>query len=1030
MSEEEKQYPPKQQSTYQLIVDADDFTVLSSYDSVPKDDANYQSEAALERRLIRILDEQGIKHLPITSENELIANLKQCLEDLNGIRFSDNEWDVFFKGYLSNSADGVAEKTFRFQRDFRYALKRDDGTTKNIQIVDKENVNRNRVQVINQYVPGGGTHENRYDVTLLVNGLPLVHVELKKRGGSIREAFNQINRYGRESFWADSALFEWVQLFIISNGTLTKYYANTTRQAHVRKLADSNPATRRRQTGSFEFTSYWADAQNRVITDLEDFARTFLAKRTLMSVLCRYCVLTVDGDLMVMRPYQIAATERVLNRVLIGESNKRLLGKLAAGGYVWHTTGSGKTLTSFKCAQLASGMAGVDKVLFVVDRKDLDYQTMREYEKFEKGAVNGSRSSKILEQNLSDPGKRIHVTTIQKLDAFIKKYPEHPVYTQHVVIIFDECHRSQFGDMHVAITKRFKNYHIFGFTGTPIFAANSGAGKYANLKTTEQAFGDCLHRYTIVDAIRDENVLPFRISYINTVKAAPTIKPEQVEGIDSEEAMLAPQRIANIADYIVEHMDQATKRGAKSYVLKYEDGAGRSASRRVKGFNSLLACQSIPAAKAYYSAIKLMQEELGTDYKVALIYSWAPNAEADDFTDDEEMDPSGLSASDRDFLAGAIEDYNKAFDTSFSTDGDGFDGYYKDLSMRMKSREVDLLIVVNMFLTGFDAKCLNTLWVDKRLRQHGLIQSFSRTNRILNSIKSYGNIVCFRNIEQEVEDALGLFGDKEASGIVVLKPYAEWMEDYRKAVDELREKLAAGEKPFGEQAEKDFVRLWSYILRLRNILAAWDEFSDDDVLGAREVQDYQSVYNELWEKYRKRREAELESITDDLEFEMELVKQVEVGIDYILMLVAKYHDSNCTDREVYADISRAIDASPTLRDKRALIEHFIMTVSVTDENVHEAWHEYVVKERDKELESIIEEEKLDHDATVVFIRRAWNDGYVRETGTDIMKLLPKGGGQSLFSKAATGLAATRERVLEKLKAFFERFREIAPMDED
>ena len=1017
------------QSTYQVLIDSDDACVLSSYEPVPKDDVHYQSEAALEARLIRLLGEQGVAHLPISSEDELVANLRRCLEELNGITFSEAEWATFFKGYLANGSDGVPEKTEKFQHNWRYPLKRDDGTTKNISIVDKDNINRNRVQVINQYVPDGGTYENRYDVTILVNGLPLVHIELKRRGGSIREAFNQIERYGRESFWAGSALFEWVQLFVISNGTLTKYYSNTTRTAHVAKQAETRGSTRRRQSGSFKFTSYWADARNHLICDLEDFARTFLTKRTLLSVLTRYCVLTVSGDLMAMRPYQIAATEAVLTRVLIGESNPKLLGTQAAGGFVWHTTGSGKTLTSFKCAQLASAMEGVDKVLFVVDRKDLDYQTMKEYEKFEKGAVNGSASSAVLERNLSDPTKRIHVTTIQKLDALIRKHPRHDVYGQHVVIIFDECHRSQFGDMHVAITRRFKNYHLFGFTGTPIFSANAGGGRYANLTTTRQAFGDCLHQYTIVDAIRDENVLPFRVSYVNTLKHKEGAKTQQVEGIDTEEAMLDDRRIELVSRYVLDHFDQATKRGGKSFVLKYEDGSGRAVSRRVRGFNAILATQSIPFAKAYYAKIRELQEKAGTDYRVALIYSWAANAETEDFTADEEMDTSGLSKSDREFLDGAIADYNAAFGTSFSTEGkggksgEGFDNYYKDLSMRMKSREVDLLIVVNMFLTGFDAKCLNTLFVDKRLKQHGLIQAFSRTNRILNSVKSFGNIICFRDLEQEVDSALALFGDRDASGIVVLKPYGEWMADYADAVDSLHDMLAAGELPLGEAAEKAFIRAWGLILRLRNVLSAFDEFQGGDLLAAREVQDYQSVYNTLWEKYHKRKKAQLASIVDDVEFEMELVKQVEVGIDYILMLVAKYHASNCQDKEIRADIDRAIAAAPTLRDKRELIDKFIEGINVTGAS-REAWVEFVEGERDAQLADIIAEERLDEAKTVSLMRRAWDEGYVRETGTAVMGILPKGSGGSLFSKK-DGLSQNLARVLEQLRGFFDRFHEIA-----
>ena len=1023
----------KPQSTYKLVVDADDQTVLSEYEALPKDEEGFQSEAALEQRLLDILVAQGVQHLPIHSEGELVANLRACLEELNGIAFSDSEWKQLFDGYLSNGNDGPGEKTEKFQRNHRYSLARDDGTVKNVNIVDKENVNRNKVQVINQYVPEGGTHGNRYDVTILVNGLPLVHVELKKRGGSLREAFNQIDRYGRESFWAGSALFEWVQLFVISNGTLTKYYSNTTRASHVAKMADANPATRRKATGSFKFTSYWADARNKPIHDLEDFARTFMAKRTLLAVLTRYCVLTVDGDLMVMRPYQIAATERVLNRILVSEMNPKMLGNPTAGGYVWHTTGSGKTLTSFKCAQLASQMDEVDKVLFVVDRKDLDYQTIREYDKFEKGAANGNRSTKVLTGQLDDDNCRIIVTTIQKLTTFIKKNAKHKVYDRHVVLIFDECHRSQFGDMHLAITKKFRKYHIFGFTGTPIFPENAGAGKHVELRTTAQAFGDQLHSYTIVDAIRDENVLPFRVSYVSTVKPVDDIAHEDVEGIDTEQVLLSPERISNVVAYVLSHYAQATKRSGKAYVLKYEDKGGRSASRTVQGFNSLFCCQSIQAAKLYYEEFKRQMAEPGSEkLKVGLIYSWAPNAEVDETgtIEDEDTDVTGMPQSDRDFLEAAIKDYNDMFKTKFSTEGDGFDNYYKDVSMRLKNRELDMLIVVNMFLTGFDAKPMNTLWVDKRLKMHGLIQAFSRTNRILNSVKAFGNVVCFRNLEGEVEHALGLFGDKDAGGLVLLKPYDDWMADYREAVDKLHDMLDSGEKPVGDLAENEFVKLYSTVLRIRNILLAWDEFRQDDMMTERELQDYQSVYVEIWEKRRDKSKAKKDSIIDDVEFEMELVKQVEVGIDYILALVVKYHEENCQDKEIRADIDRAIASSPTLRDKRDLIMAFIDTMSVGGDRVKEQWLRHVVKSRDEELERIIDEERLDRYETVQFVRRAWHDGYVHETGTDVMRLLPKGGGGSLFSKAKTGLTATRERVLDKLKEFYERFCDIAPEPDD
>ena len=588
--------------------------------------------------------------------------------------------------------------------------------------------------MLHQYEETAGNHDTRYDVTVLVNGLPLVHIELKRRGVAIREAFNQIKRYQRDSFWAASGLFEYVQIFVISNGTHTKYYSNTTRSSHIKEQGEGRNKTKK-TSNSFEFTSFWADGNNKVIADLVDFTKMFFAKHTLLSILTRYCVFTSENLLLVMRPYQIAATERILNRIEVSTTYKQY-GGIEAGGYIWHTTGSGKTLTSFKTAQLASKLPYIDKVLFVVDRKDLDYQTMKEYDRFEKGAANSNTSTAVLQRQMEDPDARIIITTIQKLDIFVRKNKGHAAFRQHFVIIFDECHRSQFGDMHQAITKAFKNYHLFGFTGTPIFSVNAGTGKNPELRTTQQAFGDKLHTYTIVDAINDGNVLPFRIDYVNTVKEKDDVKDSQVRAIDIEKAMGAPERIREIVRYTLEHFDQKTKRNS-FYTLK---------GQRMAGFNSIFAVSSIPIAMKYYTEFKRQLTEQHRDLTIATIFSFAANEDdPEDALPEEGFETDALDKTARDFLDAAIQDYNQTFHVNFDTSADKFQNYYKDLSQRVKAREVDLLIVVNMFLTGFDATTLNTLWVDKNLKMHGLIQAFSRTNRILNSVKTYGNIVCFRN---------------------------------------------------------------------------------------------------------------------------------------------------------------------------------------------------------------------------------------------------------------------------------------------
>ncbi|WP_421743045.1 type I restriction endonuclease subunit R [Cellulomonas sp.] len=1006
---------------FEPIALSSESTIVAEFEADPSATTRHQSEAELEAELIRLLREQAYEYLPFTSEADLVANLRSQLEALNHMTFTNAEWKRFFTERISGEKDGIVEKTIRIQEDHVQLLKRDDGSSKNVTLLDKTRVHNNRLQVINQYevpavagVDGTPQRANRYDVTILVNGLPLVHIELKRRGVDIREAFNQINRYQRDSFWSGSGLFEYVQLFVISNGTLTKYYSNTTRAQHLDEHAKAKRG--RRTSNSFEFTSWWADATNMPITDLVGFTKTFLAKHSLLNVLTKYCVLTADRMMLVLRPYQIAATERILSRIETS-TNLKQFGTLAAGGYVWHTTGSGKTLTSFKTAQLASRLGDVGKVLFVVDRKDLDYQTMREYDRFEKGAANSNSSTAVLKRQLEDPSARIIITTIQKLSTFVAKNKGHAIYSGHVVIIFDECHRSQFGDMHAAITKAFKRYHLFGFTGTPIFAANAGTGGNPRLRTTAQAFGDKLHTYTIVDAISDKNVLPFRIDYVNTVKVGAVVD-KQVSAIDTEKALLDPARVRMVTQYVLDHFDQKTKRN-QTYALK---------ERRVAGFNALFATASIEAAKIYYNMVGRVQEDLpeAKRLKVGLIFSYATN-EAEDETavgllGEEEFETHGLDASSRDFLEDAIQDYNAMFGTSFDTSAEKFQNYYKDLSLRMKNREIDLVIVVNMFLTGFDATTMNTLWVDKNLRAHGLVQAYSRTNRILNSVKTYGNIVSFRDLEQETNDAIALFGNRDAAGIVLLRPYGEYFGEYAEKVTELRERFPLGVQIAGEQAQKDFIAVFGALLRLRNILLSFDDFAGNQILTDRDLQDYQSIYLDLYQSFRRTDTAERESINDDVVFEIELIKQVEINVDYILMLVEQHRAAkgNGEDREIKATIDRAIDSSPSLRNKKDLIEEFVDRLSV-DEDVADGWRTYVAAKRAAELERIITEENLKPDQTRAFIDTAFRDGQVRATGTAITTILPP---VSRFAKGSNH-GTKKQTVIDKLTAFFDRFFDLA-----
>lgn len=1029
---------------YNVMIDDNESTVVAKYTPSKRQDDFYQSETQLEREFIKNLQLHGYEYINLTDETSLLVNLRTQIERLNNYNFSNSEWQRFCNEYLINKNDGIIQKTRKIQMDERHSFKLDNGATKNIAIIDKKNKHNNHLQVINQYEQNKGNHNTRYDVTILVNGLPLIHVELKRRGVAIREAFNQINRYQRDSFWAASGLYEYVQIFVISNGTHTKYYSNTTRNQHINEF--SSGANRGKKTSnSFEFTSFWADANNMVIADLVDFTKTFFAKHTILNILTQYCVFTSEDLLLVMRPYQIVATERILNRIAISTNYKKT-GTIDAGGYIWHTTGSGKTLTSFKTAQLATEMTDIDKVIFVVDRKDLDYQTMKEYDRFAKGSANSNTSTNVLTEQLTksngatlksgQTNQPIIVTTIQKLDVFIGKNKKHDIYSKHIVIIFDECHRSQFGDMHKRIVKHFKNYHMFGFTGTPIFAVNAASSGKPSMRTTPQAFGDKLHTYTIVDAINDGNVLPFRIDYVNTVKMADEIKDTQVRAIDVERAMSAPERVTEIVKYILDHFNQKTKRNDNQSFYEYritENVAEMAASKysavhekkvatQVNGFNSIFAVASISMAMQYYDEFKRQMNESGKRLRVATIFSFSPNEE----DPDENFDNSKLDKTSRDFLDYAIADYNDMYFVNYDTSSYKFQNYYKDLSLRMKNREVDLLIVVNMFLTGFDATTLNTLWVDKNLKQHGLIQAFSRTNRILNSVKTFGNIVCFRDLKQATDDAISLFGNKEAGGIVLLKTYNDYyngfeengkqIKGYKELIEMITTVYPLGVAIIGELAQKDFISLFGAILRLKNILSVFDDFIGNEILSNRDFQDYMSIYLDLYQSFRKKTDADKENINDDVIFELELVKQIEVNIDYILILVEKYHHTNCTDKNILTDIQKAIDSSINLRSKKDLIEDFIAHINVNTD-VDKDWKAFVQARCKADLEALIVEKKLRPEKTRHFIKNAFRDRYLKTTGTDIDQILPP---VSRFNQSGKR-SEKKQIVIDKLTVFFEKF---------
>ena len=1013
-----------------IISENPNSTVITEYKFEDSLNKSYQSEAELEKEFIKTLQEQSYEYLKIHTESELIMNLRLQLEKLNKYKFTENEWNQLYSTIIANNNDGILEKTRKIQEDYIQPIILDDGSPKNIYLIDKANIHNNSLQVINQY-ENSGNHDNRYDVTILVNGFPMVHIELKRRGVPIREAFNQINRYQRDSFWSGCGLYEFIQIFVISNGTNTKYYSNTTRDKHI-------SGSTKKSANTFEFTSYWADQHNTAIIDLIDFTKTFFAKHTILSVITKYCVFTAENELLVMRPYQIVATEKIINKIQIAH-NYKWYGNVKAGGFIWHTTGSGKTLTSFKTSILASKLDFIDKVLFVVDRKDLDYQTMKEYDKFQKDCANSNANTKVLEKQLKDSNAKIIITTIQKLDSFIKKNPSHEAFDKQIVFIFDECHRSQFGDMHKNIIKKFNNYYIFGFTGTPIFASNSLTRKGIQY-TTEQLFGDKLHTYTIVNAINDKNVLPFKYEYIKTVEMKDDIKDEKISAIDKNKILLAPERIQKVTQYIIDHFAIKTKTN-ESYVMntlsnvidvaKSNKVKEEKVKKNVNGFNSLFATDSIEMAQKYYAEFKKNNSH---KLKVALIYSYGVNDEVEDILEDENSESTdNLNKSDRDFLQMAIEDYNKMFGTTYDTSSEKFQNYYKDLSLRMKNKEIDILIVANMFLTGFDAKTLNTLWVDKNLKYHGLLQAFSRTNRILNSVKTFGNIVCFRDLEHELEESLALFGDSNASSIVLLRKYEDYyygydeegksFVGYESLVEELKEKFPIGQLILGETNQKEFIKLYGAILKVMNILSAFDRFQNDNLLLPREIQDYHSMYIDLYNELRPKKDGEKVDVIDDVVFEMELIKQIEVNIDYILGLIEKYHESNMQDKEILVTINKAIMSSPDLRNKKDLIEEFISSLD-GGSKVYEDFTEFMNSKKKEELDKIIDDENLNPDETYEFVKRSFEKGKIETVGTEIAEILPP---MSIFTPTGDR-QKKKASVIDKLVNFFNRFFNITNND--
>ncbi|WP_312702809.1 type I restriction endonuclease subunit R [Stutzerimonas nitrititolerans] len=1020
------------------IAESSNFIVLDKYSHEWKVAESYQSEGDLEREFIQDLQNQGYEYLPAISTPEaLLANVRVQLQALNNVQFSGGEWLRFVETWLDKPSDGIVEKTRKIHDDYIHDFVFDDGRIQNIYLLDKKNIARNKVQVIKQFEQAG-SHANRYDVTILVNGLPLVQVELKKRGVAIREAFNQVHRYSKESFNSEHSLFKYLQLFVISNGTDTRYFANTTQ----------------RNKNSFDFTMNWAKADNSLIRDLKDFTATFFQKHTLLNVLLHYSVFDVSDTLLVMRPYQIAATERILWKIRSSHQAKNW-SNTESGGFIWHTTGSGKTLTSFKAARLATELDFIDKVFFVVDRKDLDYQTMKEYQRFSPDSVNGSDSTAGLKRNLEKDDNKIVVTTIQKLNNLMKSEGDLPIYGKQVVFIFDECHRSQFGEAQKNLKKKFKKFYQFGFTGTPIFPENA-----LGAETTASVFGRELHSYVITDAIRDEKVLKFKVDYNDVRPQFKAIETEQDEkklsAAENKQALLHPDRIREIAQYILNNFRQKTHRLH----------AGN------KGFNAMFAVSSVDAAKLYYECFRELQKDSDKPLKVATIFSFAANEEQDAIGDiqDESFEVSAMSSSAKEFLNAAIADYNALFKTNFSVDSNGFQNYYRDLAKQVKAKEIDLLIVVGMFLTGFDAPTLNTLFVDKNLRYHGLMQAYSRTNRIFDATKTFGNIVTFRDLEQATIDAITLFGDKNTKNVVLEKSYQEYMEGFtdvatgearRGFMDVVRELETRFPDPAAIEKEADkkaFAKLFGEYLRVENVLQNYDEFAslkalqsvdiadpaaveafkakhylDDDDLAAlqaitlpaeRKIQDYRSTYNDVRDWLRRQKSAEEKDKStidwDDVVFEVDLLKSQEINLDYILELIFEHNKKTRSKAELVDEVRRVIRASLGNRAKESLLVDFINQTDLDQigdkASVIDAFFTFAQAEQQREAQELIEAESLNAEAARRYITTSLKREFASDSGTELNGVLPK------MSPLNPQFLTKKQSVLQKIAAFVEKFK--------
>lgn len=985
--------------------------ILANYEEILQVQDTYQSEKELEDGMIRDLENQGYERFYGKTSEELYKNLKIQIERLNKVTFTDKEWERFLVEYLDCPNDGMIEKTRKIQENYIYDFIFDDGHLKNIKIIDKKNIHNNILQVCNQ-IKQKGKHKNRYDVTILVNGLPLVHIELKKRGVSLHEAFSQIDRYGKESFNAENSLYKFVQIFVISNGTYTRYFANTTAQ----------------NKNHYEFTCEWADAKNKVIRDLKDFTATFFEKRTILEVLTKYCVFDSNNTLLIMRPYQIAATERILWKIESSYQNKKS-GKIEAGGFIWHTTGSGKTLTSFKTAKLATELEYIDKVFFVVDRKDLDYQTMKEYQKFQPDSVNGSKDTKELKRSIEKQDNKIVVTTIQKLNEFVKKNPSHEIYDKHCVIIYDECHRSQFGDAQKNIRKSFKNYYQFGFTGTPIFPENA-----LGSDTTAGIFGAQLHSYVITDAIRDKKVLKFKVDY-NDIRAK--FKAAETETDDKKlkelekRMLLHPERISKIVEYILKVYNTKTHRN-EYYNIK---------QKRLNGFNAMFAVQSVEAAKLYYEEFQKQQENLPEEkrLKVATIYSFAANEERNAIGDipDENFEPSAMESTAKEFLDKVISDYNDYFKTNFSTNGNEFQNYYKDLSKKVKDKKIDILIVVGMFLTGFDAPTLNTLFVDKNLRYHGLIQAFSRTNRILNKVKTFGNIVCFRDLEKATKNAIKTFGDENSINVILEKSYNEYIKGFK---DEETGKLVKGytdlcneivkkfPKPVEiekNQDKKEFAELFGELLKTENILKNFDEFENfEKIISDRQMQDMKSVYVDICEEIRNAGKDDQNNSDEqgidfsDIEFQIDLLKTDEINLDYILELILEKTKEHDDIETLKSEIRRIIRTSLGTRAKENLVINFINKTDLkklkNNGEILDAFYKYAKEEKKEKIDELVKDENLKENSRR-FIEKSINKGFVDYAGSELDSILPP------TSRRKGAREVKKQSVLEKIRKMVEIF---------